>query len=80
MPDNHISVPQFSAKVIELNYPRTVCTSESCTRVIDIEGVQTVDYNSHCHEHCYLTGVEQEVINNPDLKQCSAMDQLLGRC
>jgi GTPase SAR1 family protein len=78
--NNHISVPQYSAEFINLPYPRTVCTTESCTRVIIVEGVQKVDYSSHCHEHCYLENVQPELINNPALKACAAMDQILGKC
>jgi GTPase SAR1 family protein len=77
---DHISVPQYSAEVVVLPYPRTVCTSESCIRIIVVESVQKIDYSTHCHEHCYLTGVEQEVINNPALKACTAMNQTLGMC
>lgn len=77
--DDHISIPQYLGDVIQLPYPRTVCTSKSCIRVILVEGVQKVDYSSHCHEHCHLKGVEQEVINNPALKACVSMDPERGK-
>lgn len=77
---DYILVPQYSAEIIFLPYPRTVCTSESCTEFVVIEGRNQIDYITHCHEHCYLTGVEQEVINNPALIGCAAMDRKSGRC
>jgi hypothetical protein len=77
--DDDISIPQYSGEVVKLPYPRTVCTSKSCTRVVLVEGVQKVDYNTHCHEHCYLQGVEQEVINNPILRFCAAMGDTRGK-
>jgi hypothetical protein len=39
-----------------------------------------MDYASHCHPHCYLTGVEKEVIGHEVLKDCSAIDKLSGTC
>ena len=75
---NAISVPQYSAEIIPLHYPRTVCTSESCTELVLVEGRDEIDYVSHCHDHCYLQGVEQEVIHNPALKNCAAIDRISG--
>jgi hypothetical protein len=71
-------VPQYSAEVIPLPYPRTVCTSKTCTSIVFVEGKRKVDYKTHCHEHCYLRGVEQEVIKNSALKKCAAMNWKLG--
>lgn len=77
--NDHISVPQYSGMQIKLPYPRTVCTSESCIDFIVVKGVREVNYTSHCHDHCYLLGVEQEQINNPILKTCDAIDSEKGK-
>ncbi len=64
-----------------LDYPRTVCTSPSCTELIfykdDEDGTKKIEkthYKTHCHEHCYLDGVQTDVINNVALQRCAAMD------
>ena len=79
--DKHLRVMALHRKlqgIIPLDYPRTVCTSDKCIRVLMIDGEQKVDYISRCHSHCYLKGVEQEVIHNPILKHCTAMNRLTG--
>ncbi|CAF2766525.1 unnamed protein product [Rotaria sp. Silwood2] len=73
-------LPQEDAEIVPLGYPRTVCTNEKCTKVITIDNIGKVDYTSHCHPHCYLTGVEQETIGHEKLKDCTAMDKSLDIC
>ncbi len=73
-------LPQSDAKVVSLDYPRTVCAHEKCTKFIIVNGIKIMDYASHCHPHCYLTGVEKEVIGHEVLKDCDAIDQLLRTC
>jgi GTPase SAR1 family protein len=68
-------VPQKDAQIVPLGYPRTVCTNQKCTKVITIDGEKKVDYTSHCHPHCNLTGVEQEVIGDEKLIDCAAIDK-----
>ncbi|CAG8731795.1 16041_t:CDS:1, partial [Dentiscutata heterogama] len=51
-----------------LGFPRTVCTE--CKREV-VDG--KVNYKSHCHDHCYLTGVETDVTNNAALLNCWAI-------
>lgn len=62
-------VPYEDLQAMELNYPRTVCTSDSCVTIVN----KKVEYNQHCHAHCYLSGVATETVNNPDIKNCWAM-------
>nr|CAG8433137.1 656_t:CDS:1 [Entrophospora candida]CAG8533703.1 13627_t:CDS:1 [Entrophospora candida] len=57
----------------ELGHPRTVCTDANCIKIYSIGNVNMTDHISHCHKHCYLSGVQTEVINNPALTHCSAM-------
>jgi GTPase SAR1 family protein len=71
-------IPQKTAEILPLDYPRTICTSKKCSKVITVNGEMKVDYTAQCHERCYLKGVEQEVISNPILKHCRAMDKITG--
>jgi len=59
----------------QLGHPRTVCTDTNCIKVYKVGSVTMTDHISHCHPHCYLTGVQTEVINNPALTHCSAIDR-----
>jgi GTPase SAR1 family protein len=68
-------LPQKDAKVVSLGHPRTVCTNDKCIKAIIIDGIEKVDYASHCHPHCFLTGVEQETIGHEKLKDCAAMEK-----
>jgi hypothetical protein len=69
-----LSHPQRYVAKAELPHPRTVCTAPSCTTVsIDEYGQSTTVYSTHCHPHCYLTGVRKEAIADPALQGCAAM-------
>lgn len=69
-------MPIIDLEVQELGYPRTVCTSLTCIDVIQIEGeTKKTNYKTHCHEHCYLSGVQTELTNNSALQNCSAMNE-----
>ncbi|XP_055341675.1 uncharacterized protein LOC129590459 [Paramacrobiotus metropolitanus] len=62
-------VPVIDLESVPLGFPRTVCVSQKCIRVVG----QKVDYVTWCHDHCYLKGIQQEQYPNPGLKQCDAM-------
>ncbi|KAF9949262.1 hypothetical protein BGZ70_001844 [Mortierella alpina] len=77
--DNKISAQGLKAKLlcsymdldpINLDQPRTVCTSPSCTTVND----KIVRYNKHCHTACQLPNVAINVINHAGLRGCAAMN------
>ena len=74
-----LNLPQKDAEVIPLGHPRTVCTNSKCTKVITIDGERKVDYTSHCHPYCFLTGVEQETIGHEKLKDCIAIDKKIRK-
>lgn len=71
-------IPQNEGRIIALAKPRTVCVSERCCRMIEVNGEKKIDYISKCHDECYLTGVEQEKIADEKLSDCTAMDALTG--
>ena len=68
-----LKIPTVDLESVQLAYPRTVCTSTKCTAYVQFQGKVKVDYKTHCHEHCYLQGVAQNVVNNVALTRCSAM-------
>jgi GTPase SAR1 family protein len=72
-------MPQRDAEIVSLGYPRTVSTNDKYKKVIQIDGINKIEYISHCHPHCYLTGVEHETIGHEKLQQCSAMDKTSGK-
>jgi hypothetical protein len=68
-------VPINDLKPVELNYPRTVCTSSKCVKYHKIPETNTskIDYVTHCHVKCDLSGVKPETYPNAELKKCWAM-------
>ena len=72
-------IPQNDGSVVRLTQPRTVCVSEKCCRVIEVNGETKVDYISKCHEDCYLKGVEQEKIADEKIEDCTAMNPFTGK-
>ena len=72
---NKLYIPAIDLKTTPLNYPRTVCTAYSCVKHILIAGVEKIDYVSHCHSHCNLTGVETNIVNCVALQKCAAMNR-----
>ncbi|CAG8458434.1 11227_t:CDS:1, partial [Ambispora gerdemannii] len=79
--ESKLYIPQIDLAPIRLPYPRTVCTSAGCVKTIQIEqlNIYKTDYITHCHPHCYLDNVKQNVINNAVLKECFAMNSS-GNC
>jgi hypothetical protein len=72
-------IPQKDVKVQRLSYPRTVCTADKCCRVTG-EGIdQKVEYLSICHDRCYLNGVQQETLADPNIRECEVMDPRKGK-
>ncbi|CAG8588480.1 4198_t:CDS:2, partial [Racocetra fulgida] len=70
-----LHLPQIDLKPIQLNYPRTVCTSSSCVKTLTVgkTKMKKIDYITHCHKRCYLQGVECNIINNSALLGCTVM-------
>ncbi|CAF1038121.1 unnamed protein product [Didymodactylos carnosus] len=69
-----LKIPAVDLKSTSLSYPRTVCTSTSCVKFVKFGNIDKINYVTHCHEHCYLQGVAQDVVNNAALQKCSAMN------
>ena len=68
---------------IQLDDPRTICTSPKCTSVsINEFGQSTTVYTTHCHPLCYLENVREEAKADPGLRECAAMQDVGGsiRC
>ena len=71
-------IPQKEGRYVPLSHPRTVCISDTCTRIVNVNGQPEIDYASICHEDCYLAGVQKELINNPKLRTCCVMNTITG--
>ena len=71
--DDSLMVKKIDLEPRQLGYPRTVCTNAACVEVRDWEGIKKIDYITHCHEHCYLSGVQVDTLNTPLLINCYAM-------
>ncbi|CAF4568012.1 unnamed protein product, partial [Didymodactylos carnosus] len=69
-----LKIPAVDLKSTPLPYPRTVCTNTSCVKFVKFGNIDKINYVTHCHEHCYLQGVAQDVVNNAALQKCSAMN------
>jgi len=77
---NKLYIPAIDLETTPLDYPRTVCTARSCVKYISVGGVQKIDYVRHCHPHCYLTGIERNIVNCVALQKCAAMDPSSYKC
>jgi hypothetical protein len=75
-----LRIPAVDLESTALEHPRTVCTASKCTARIHLHDTVKIDYKTHCHPHCYLNGVAQNVVNNAALKECSAMNANNGKC
>ena len=72
-------IPQNKGRVIKLPHPQTVCASEKCRQVIDVNGEKRVEYKFICHEECYLKAVQQETLATDELQLCTAIDYKTGK-
>jgi GTPase SAR1 family protein len=64
-------------KAEQLQYPRTVCTDESCVEYRDDgsgENKVVTVYKTHCHDHCYLTNVKADEIGCAKIINCNAFN------
>ncbi|XP_055341494.1 uncharacterized protein LOC129590346 [Paramacrobiotus metropolitanus] len=67
-------VPVLDLEPVQLGFPRTVCISQKCIKMVG----QKVNYITWCHEHCYLTGIVPNQYPQPGLKSCAAMSPTGG--
>ena len=66
----------FDLTFVKLEYPMTVCAGQGCKTYVNVgeDRVRHTVYNQICHDHCYLSGVPYETINNEKLRDCKAMN------
>ncbi|XP_055348945.1 uncharacterized protein LOC129595840 [Paramacrobiotus metropolitanus] len=62
-------VPVLDLEPVPLGFPRTVCISQKCIKMVG----QKVNYITWCHNHCYLKEIEANQYPQPGLKSCTAM-------
>ncbi|CAB4483553.1 unnamed protein product [Rhizophagus irregularis] len=72
----NLYIRQIDLQPKKLGFPRTVCTSISCVVSLQIgqTNISKINYVTHCHDQCYLNNVARNVINNPALRRCAAMN------
>ena len=73
----------FDLTFVKLEYPMTVCAGQGCKTYVNVgeDRVRHTVYNQICHDHCYLSGVPYETINNEKLRDCKAMkNDLCSKC
>ena len=58
--------------VIEFDKPRTVCVS--CAKSVTVSGVTCMEFDTACHDPCYLTTVTASVMGHSELRNCWAMN------
>uniref|UniRef100_T1IQV4 DUF8206 domain-containing protein n=1 Tax=Strigamia maritima TaxID=126957 RepID=T1IQV4_STRMM len=65
-----------------LNHPRTVCMAKSCVKYHPTSdgSACSVEYIKHCHQHCYLKGIPEEIVGDQRLKLCQAIDKETLKC
>jgi hypothetical protein len=73
-------VPSYQLESRELDKPRTVCSSPSCTSLIKDEntGINDMEYHTHCHDNCIVEGIPIKTTNNANLKRCAAFRDIEG--
>ena len=66
----------FVFKVQNLDHPITVCAHTDCKKFVPVGKTQVTNtvYDVICHDHCNLTGVPTETINDERLATCRAFD------
>ncbi|GES75106.1 hypothetical protein GLOIN_2v1760573 [Rhizophagus clarus] len=73
---DQLYIPQVDIEPVSLEYPRTVCTSISCVKSVQIgqTNIKKIEYITHCHRRCYcLKNATINVVNDAALRGCSAM-------
>ncbi|GBC10769.1 hypothetical protein RclHR1_00990002 [Rhizophagus clarus] len=67
-------IKQLDLEPVALEYPRTVCTSDSCIELHRVEktNLQYINYKSHCDPRCYIPFAKFNVMNQ-FLWLCGAM-------
>uniref|UniRef100_T1IWT2 Uncharacterized protein n=1 Tax=Strigamia maritima TaxID=126957 RepID=T1IWT2_STRMM len=61
-----------------LKHPRTVCGSCVQYHPAADGSVGGVEYIKHCHPHCHLTGVAENIVGDARLQKCTAMNGTLN--
>lgn len=70
----------FDLEIEQIEYPMTVCAADKCKtyEAVGETRERNVIYSQICHDHCYLTGVSVETMNNEQLRTCRVMVD--GKC
>jgi energy-coupling factor transporter ATP-binding protein EcfA2 len=74
--ESKLYLQQHTVEKEDIDYPRMVCTSAKCCtfHTDPVSGQKMQEFNQICHDNCELTDVSPQVVNNPDLLNCAAMN------
>ncbi|XP_049823906.1 uncharacterized protein LOC109608186 [Aethina tumida] len=70
----NLFMPVINLETTKLTQPVTVCSDKKCVEIIKIEGINSTHYKTRCHDPCYLTNVQKEMVGDPGLIHCAAMN------
>lgn len=65
--------PKKELEIVQLDYPKTVCTNTNCKTIYGPKDSMQIDYHQVCHDHCRLQGVDRDTKGHPGLIECWAM-------
>ncbi|OQV19483.1 hypothetical protein BV898_06474 [Hypsibius exemplaris] len=66
--------PTETLTSIPLDAPMTVCGDERCCAKITVADAQMTHYKSPCHNPCYLTSTDHNIIGNTGLLDCKVFN------
>ena len=72
-------IPSTKLTSNTLDTPRTVCTSNKCVEYSTVpdSSESVINYVTHCHNKCYVKGVETGKVFNPAIKNCAIFGKTL---
>ncbi|XP_030751830.1 uncharacterized protein LOC115879258 [Sitophilus oryzae] len=76
---NKLYMPVVDIKTKKLDQPVTVCTSAKCSELYKVADKNKYHYKQRCHNPCYLHNVPVEIVGDPKLANCAAMNGI-GMC
>lgn len=72
----YTTITEIETRKIE--HPKTVCAHSKCVKVRKSNNVMINEYTTVCHAHCYLTGIQRDVLGDPGLMSCAAFGLTRG--
>ncbi|ESU43073.1 Ankyrin repeat protein [Giardia duodenalis] len=74
---DRLKIEVIKYDVIEFDKPRTICVS--CAKSVTVSGVTCMEFDTACHDPCYLTTVTASVMGHQELRKCWAIENDICR-